>query len=434
MASPPPSGSEIAIHYSHSIDLDLAIGSSGAYIFNNQLSTDYYPTYSFTSTNFEDDNLDGFFDQGETARFYFYLNNEHAADHDVTITMTSSNPEIVFTNSSVFYSVIDGNNTTVNNLSNPIEYIIPDIESAVIDTFFITIESSLGVYRDRFQFIHETGRIEILLVDDDGAGNAEDIYYDDLYGMNIPSHIWTTGLRGSPTGEDLSQYRIVFWFTGVETPDCIQTEDVTAIQDYLDAGGNLFLSGLGLAGELSVENPTFLQSYLHCGYSQDRSYQFHDGMAGSLFEGLQIRLITPETLPGMEKILMTNGGQATLKFSNTSTSYSAVSYADYYRMLFITFGYELISTDFTGEGYASREEILQRIFDFFPKYTCGDTNNDKNVNILDIVFLINYKYKGGPAPDPMTSADVNSDGSVNILDIVHLINFQYKQGPPPDCP
>jgi len=67
-------------------------------------------------------------------------------------------------------------------------------------------------------------------------------------------------------------------------------------------------------------------------------------------------------------------------------------------------------------------------------FTCGDVNGDELVNILDVVYLINYKYKEGPAPDPLESADVNSDELVNILDVVYLINYKYKDGPEPDCP
>ena len=64
---------------------------------------------------------------------------------------------------------------------------------------------------------------------------------------------------------------------------------------------------------------------------------------------------------------------------------------------------------------------------------CGDVNGDDLVNILDIVFLINYKYKDGPAPEYLNAADVNGDTLVNILDIVYLINYKYKNGPGPIC-
>ena len=67
-------------------------------------------------------------------------------------------------------------------------------------------------------------------------------------------------------------------------------------------------------------------------------------------------------------------------------------------------------------------------------WACGDANDDNSINILDIVMMINYKYKDGAAPVPVESADVDNDGFVNILDIVALINYKYKSGDPPDCP
>ncbi len=67
-------------------------------------------------------------------------------------------------------------------------------------------------------------------------------------------------------------------------------------------------------------------------------------------------------------------------------------------------------------------------------FICGDVNNDGTVNVLDIIFLIDYKFKGGPAPAILASADVNSDGSINVLDIIFLIDFKFKGGPPPNCP
>ncbi|MCP4705281.1 MAG: hypothetical protein GY865_11785 [candidate division Zixibacteria bacterium] len=63
----------------------------------------------------------------------------------------------------------------------------------------------------------------------------------------------------------------------------------------------------------------------------------------------------------------------------------------------------------------------------------GDANNDNDFDILDIVFVINYKYKEGPAPIPveLCSGDATCDCETDILDIVYLINYKYKSGLPP---
>ena len=64
-------------------------------------------------------------------------------------------------------------------------------------------------------------------------------------------------------------------------------------------------------------------------------------------------------------------------------------------------------------------------------FICGDCNEDEDINILDIVYLINYIYKNGPPPIPWESGEVDGDGMINILDVVYLINYIYKNGPPP---
>jgi len=65
---------------------------------------------------------------------------------------------------------------------------------------------------------------------------------------------------------------------------------------------------------------------------------------------------------------------------------------------------------------------------------CGDANSDGPVDILDVVYIINYKYKSGPPPAILNNADVDSSGEINILDVVYIINFKYKAGPEPNCP
>lgn len=66
-------------------------------------------------------------------------------------------------------------------------------------------------------------------------------------------------------------------------------------------------------------------------------------------------------------------------------------------------------------------------------FLCGDASGNSRVNIGDVVFLINYIFKGGPAPASFLSSDLNGDGLLEIGDAVVLIDFIFRGGPPLDC-
>jgi hypothetical protein len=64
----------------------------------------------------------------------------------------------------------------------------------------------------------------------------------------------------------------------------------------------------------------------------------------------------------------------------------------------------------------------------FSFYICGDANGDGVVNVSDAVYIINYIFAGGAAPDPLESAEVNCDGDVNVSDAVWIINYIFMDG------
>jgi hypothetical protein len=63
----------------------------------------------------------------------------------------------------------------------------------------------------------------------------------------------------------------------------------------------------------------------------------------------------------------------------------------------------------------------------------GDVNTDGIIDLGDIVYLVGYLYRGGPAPDPLTVGDCNCDQTIELGDPVFLINYLFEDGPPPDC-
>jgi hypothetical protein len=61
----------------------------------------------------------------------------------------------------------------------------------------------------------------------------------------------------------------------------------------------------------------------------------------------------------------------------------------------------------------------------------GDVNGDGNIDVGDVVYLINYLFQNGPAPNPLESGDANSDSVVDVGDVVYLINYLFINGPAP---
>ena len=68
-----------------------------------------------------------------------------------------------------------------------------------------------------------------------------------------------------------------------------------------------------------------------------------------------------------------------------------------------------------------------------PSIFCIDITQDGSVNILDILYLLDFLYKDGPPMPSETIGDVDNSGDINILDVIYLINFCYKSGPSPNC-
>ncbi|MBN2227000.1 MAG: VCBS repeat-containing protein [candidate division Zixibacteria bacterium] len=451
----------------------------------------YHPFYIFDSVQFVDQNGDGFYDSGETVAFYFFIKNNGMVDSNVTFTMSSINPDVVFTEPEVTFPAVEGRGARSNNLGIPLSYIIPELDHAILDTFMITIESDSGVYGEVFTFEHELGHTGILIVDDDRGDpyQYENVYRDDLRKKRMPAHVWEKATEGSPPGTEMNKYNTVIWFTADSADDYLVVDDIIAMKDFLDAGGNLFLTGQGLLSELHQEDSAFLEDYLHCRYGGDYFWYEHMGVDESrIGDGFKLRYQggAEQAISLSQWAVPVGGAEPEFHFTNCNDCYSALTYNGDYRLALFTFGYEAIANGFT--AWVGRDTILTRVLLFLEgwagpvcidsdgdgfgdpdysdnncdpdncpyiynpdqidsdgdgigdvcDYRCGDANSDEAINLLDILFLIDFVYGDPPgvAPDPIEAGDANADDNINLLDILYLIAFLYGSppGPEPLCP
>jgi len=72
---------------------------------------------------------------------------------------------------------------------------------------------------------------------------------------------------------------------------------------------------------------------------------------------------------------------------------------------------------------------------FTIRFRYGDVNDDKEIGLSDVVYLINYLLRSGPPPIPdLQTGDMNCDNNVDLIDAVYLINYLFRGGPAPGDP
>jgi CubicO group peptidase (beta-lactamase class C family) len=86
-----------------------------------------------------------------------------------------------------------------------------------------------------------------------------------------------------------------------------------------------------------------------------------------------------------------------------------------------------------GESHSATGNITNVLFDYAATYTLiiGDANGDGTIDAGDVVYIISYLFRNGPASTPFEAGDCDSDGTVDAGDVVYLINYLFRDGPPP---
>ena len=89
-----------------------------------------------------------------------------------------------------------------------------------------------------------------------------------------------------------------------------------------------------------------------------------------------------------------------------------------------TFIYQVVDTSYVNINHGAVQVA---------EYMCGDFNDDRTTNMLDIVHYVNCLYIYPPGTCDYSRMDINCDEGTNMLDIAYYIAWLYQGGPPLDC-
>lgn len=180
---------------------------------------------------------------------------------NVTITVTAGEYIEWTTNEATITSINAGEEVEV-----PTTFTLQVAEDAPAqyDWLRFTILANEGEYVVTDSVRVTIGTPDLLLVDDGGENSYMDRFANGLHAVGKAALERAT-ITDQPTSELLNAYPYVIWFTGDQQDPISQAEEVQLVE-YVEAGGNLILSGqfIGpqLSSRVSLMNLLGVQTYL----------------------------------------------------------------------------------------------------------------------------------------------------------------------------
>ncbi|MCP4712661.1 MAG: Omp28-related outer membrane protein [Planctomycetes bacterium] len=258
---------------------------------------------------------------------------------------------------------------STNNIAIPFEFNVIGDYDPHLTTFELMLTSDELQSLATFDMI--VGR-PLLLIDDDDGGDLES-YYTVVFDEQEQFYELRTSAEAI-TDAYLTDYPTAIWFTG-DAGNGLTESEIAGLSAYLDAGGNLLLSGQDIA-QLLPSGSTFLADYFGLEFldSAGQAVFFVEGMAGDeYFDDVRIVLVGGDgagNQTSVDYLQLSGDSQADPIFEFTDASglelgLAGVRYTDSesgYKAVFTSFGLEAIHP---AENYNSRREVLETIFQFF---------------------------------------------------------------------
>ena len=383
---------------------------------------------------------DGILEAGETIDVRARLLNTWAFTDDVQVKLRVDDPAVTLVDSVAELGPAPPH-VIIENTTDPLRFTInPWLEAKIVRFSFI-ISAGGGTFTRQVDQNWTLGRKQFLVVDADGAANpfSRHLYFTAvLDSLQIPYDYHDELLLGVPDPQLLAQYPCALWFTGDHRTSSVTAADVAVMKSFLDGGGKLLLTGQDIVQHIAaLPDTAFVSQYLHLGYggSPFWGWPFITGVPGDPISGnLSIAVNSSGGAANQTSCdaLIPYAGAHPIFYYEDPGGVAGIRYDGPYRVIVLGFGLEGIADLWV--PYSTRKQVFAKLWEYWqPSKVPGDFNFDNQVNVVDLVILINHVFNHINLP-PGTSGDVNGNCRTDLGDAVYLVNYLYRGGPAPVQP
>lgn len=170
---------------------------------------------------------------------------------------------------------------------------------------------------------------------------------------------------------NLTDYAAVYWICGEESTadETLNTTEQTKIQDYLNGGGKLFISGseigydLGRSGSSTAADIAFYNNYLKASYVGDDAGTYAATGSAGIFQNLGalsfINTSARYDAEAPDQLGVSGGSTVNMTYSGGSAGNAGIQYSGTYKLVMLGFPFETIVSAQT------RQDIMTAVANFF---------------------------------------------------------------------
>jgi hypothetical protein len=258
------------------------------------------------------------------------------------------------------------------------------------------------------------------------SGNSRDYVVQVASAIHVAApgvHFESTSNEAVIAGSvNLADYDTVIWILGEESTadDTLSVTEQTLVEQFIAAGGNLFLSGSEIAWDLDQQNNgrAFFENTLKGNYvSDDANTYAVTGSAGGIFAGLNFSFDNGAVFYNAEFPDVVNpqaGAQVALNYSGGTGGNAAIQVAGAGgrgSIVMLGFPFETVTTA------ADRAAVIDRVIAFFglaaSSRPTADFNYDGAIEAADYAM---WRKNKGTNVLPGTLGDADGNGSVDDAD------------------